>query len=67
MTTLHEYDAASDQSSLRSTVFRVLETAQEDDHPSRFVDIFLIVLIAASVLAVVLESVPSFAARSTER
>ncbi len=62
-TTLREYDAASDQSSLRSTVFRVLETAQEDDHPSRFVDIFLIILIAASVLAVVLESVPSFATR----
>ena len=46
--------------SLRRTVFRVLETAEADDKLSHFVDICLIVLIGASVLAVVLESIPAF-------
>ncbi len=45
---------------LRKTVFRFLETASDDDVGSRVVDIALIVLILASVLAVVLESIPAF-------
>ena len=44
----------------RRAVFRFLETAEENDTASRAVDICLIVLIAASVLAVVLESIPAF-------
>lgn len=42
----------------RKTVFRVLETAQDDDTASRVIDIALIVLISASVIAVILESLP---------
>ncbi|MCH9695697.1 MAG: ion transporter [Gammaproteobacteria bacterium] len=45
---------------LRSRVFRVLETAQDQDLASRCVDVFLITLISASVLAVILESVAGF-------
>ncbi len=56
-------DADSDAASLRSTVYRVLETAQDDDFTSRFVDVCLITLIALSVLAVILESIPGFEAR----
>lgn len=48
---------------LRKTVFRVLETAKDDDRFSKFVDITLIVLIFASVCAVILESVVSIEAR----
>lgn len=48
---------------LRSNVFRILETAQEKDTASRIVDIALIILIATSVLAVVFESVPAFEMR----
>lgn len=44
---------------LRRGVFRLLETADDSDTASRVVDICLIVLIAASVLAVVLESIPA--------
>ncbi|MDH3747802.1 MAG: ion transporter [Gammaproteobacteria bacterium] len=47
------------ESTLRHTVFRVLETAEDDDTASRVADISLIILIAASVIAVILESVPS--------
>lgn len=45
-------------STRRRAVFRVLETAQDDDTASRVVDIALIVLISASVIAVILESLP---------
>lgn len=55
--------ADSDAPSLRSTVFRVLETAQDDDFASRFVDVCLVMLIALSVLAVILESIPGFEAK----
>lgn len=51
------------ESTLRRSVFRFLETASEDDLASRVVDIALITLIAASVIAVILESMPSFEAR----
>ena len=50
-------------SRMRFTVFRLLETAAEDDTASRVVDIGLVALIGASVIAVVLESMPSFEAR----
>ena len=52
--------------SMRRTVFRALETAQDSDRISRFVDICLIVLISASVIAVILESMPSVDARYGE-
>ena len=45
---------------LRKTVFRFLETADDNDIASRVVDVSLIVLILASVAAVVLESIPVF-------
>jgi voltage-gated potassium channel len=44
---------------LRRHVFRALETAQGDSRLSKVVDLFLIVLIAASVIAVILESIPA--------
>jgi voltage-gated potassium channel len=44
-------------------VFRILETATDDDLSSRIVDIFLVVLISLSVLAVIFESIPSFELR----
>ena len=51
--------------SLRRTVFRILETAEDNDLASRLVDVCLVTLIAASVIAVVLESVASIEARYT--
>lgn len=48
---------------LRQCVFRALETAQGDSGISRAVDVLLIALIAGSVIAVILESMPSFEAR----
>lgn len=47
-------------------MFRMLETAQENDRMSRFVDLCLIILISASVVAVILESMPSLEARYSE-
>ena len=44
-------------------MFRLLETATDDDTASRVVDIGLVALIGASVIAVVLESMQSFEAR----
>ena len=44
----------------------MLETAQENDRMSRFVDLCLIILISASVVAVILESMPSLEARYSE-
>jgi voltage-gated potassium channel len=57
------FTASQRESTLRARVFRVLETAQDNDVSSRFVDICLIALISASVLAVILESVTGFEAR----
>jgi len=51
---------------MRRSVFRALETAQEGERLSRYVDICLIVLISASVIAVILESMPSIDARYGE-
>lgn len=51
------------EATLRNTVFRVLETAKDNDAASRIADISLIVLIAASVVAVILESVPTIESR----
>lgn len=48
---------------LRRQVFRVLETAEDGDFSSRVVDFFLIALIAASVISVILESMPGIEAR----
>ena len=48
---------------MRQTVYRILDTAKENDLASRVVDICLIALIALSVIAVVLESVPAIEAR----
>jgi len=47
----------------RQAVYRILETAKDDDFSSRVVDLGLITLIALSVVAVVLESMPSVEAR----
>ena len=63
VTTTGGYHVDSRQSTLRRTVFRVLETANKGDATSKIVDIFLISLITASVIAVVLESIPAFEAR----
>ena len=52
--------------SLRQHIFRMLETAGENDRPSRFVDLCLIALISASVIAVILESMPSLERRYGE-
>lgn len=56
-------DAARAPSSMRLTIFRMLETAKDDDLLSRVVDMSLIALIALSVIAVVIESMPSMEAR----
>jgi len=50
---------------LRQSVFRALETAEGNSGFSRVVDMFLIALIAASVAAVVLESIPAIEAKYT--
>ncbi len=48
------------ETTLRAVVFRLLETAKDSsDRASRLVDIVLIFLIATSVFAVILESMPS--------
>ena len=57
-----ERDASRDVS-MRQFVFRVLETAKDNDRTSRAVDLALITLIAASVIAIILESVPSIESR----
>lgn len=51
---------------LRRRVHHLLETANEEEGFSKAVDIFLIALIAGSVLAVILESLPSVEARYAE-
>lgn len=48
---------------LRQYVYRTLEAAEGDSWLSRAVDMFLIALIAASVIAVILESIPAFETR----
>jgi voltage-gated potassium channel len=57
VTTESSFDAGA--ATLRRRVFKALETAQDGDLTSRIVDIFLITLIATSVIAVILESIPS--------
>lgn len=52
--------------SVRRSVFRALETAKDGDRVSRIVDVCLIALIATSVIAVILESMPSMEARFGE-
>ena len=53
-----------DQSpTLRRSVFHALEIANDEVGISKFVDFFLIALITASVVAVILESIPSFDAK----
>jgi voltage-gated potassium channel len=44
---------------LRRTLFRLLEAAEEHDTASRMVDLFLVTMITLSVIAVVLESMAS--------
>jgi voltage-gated potassium channel len=48
---------------LRRAVHRYLESASENDTASRIVDVCLVALIATSVAAVILESIPAFEAR----
>ena len=48
---------------LRQNVFHALEIAQDDGAISRVVDYFLIALISGSVIAVILESIPSLEAK----
>ncbi|MGB5624420.1 MAG: ion transporter [Woeseiaceae bacterium] len=55
--------ASDPPTTLRQNVFRALETAQGDSGISRAVDVFLVALIAGSVIAVILESMPSMEAR----
>ncbi|MGI9237314.1 MAG: ion transporter [Woeseiaceae bacterium] len=47
----------------RRYIFRALETSQGESGFSRAVDVFLITLIGASVVAVILESIPAFEAK----
>ena len=47
------------KASLRQQTFRILEMARADDVVSRIVDVCLIAIIALSVIAVVLESIPA--------
>lgn len=56
----------SGAATLRRRVFKALETAQDGDLTSRIVDIFLITLIAASVISVILESMPGIESRYGE-
>lgn len=48
---------------LRQSVYRALDTAQGESGISLAVDVFLIALIAGSVMAVILESIPTFEAQ----
>lgn len=57
------FHGSANTTTLRYTVFRVLETAQDNDRASRTVDACLIALISLSVVAVIMESVASFEAR----
>lgn len=62
-TTTTEFHASADAKTLRHAVFRALAAAQDNDRVSRIVDICLIALIFLSVVAVILESVPSIETR----
>ncbi len=63
ISTVTDAPAARPARTLRGSVYRVLETAEDNDRLSRGVDIFLIALISASVAAVILESMPAFEQR----
>ncbi len=54
---------ARDKASFRQTVYRVLETYQPGDVLSRTVDVVIILLICASVTAVILESIEAIEIR----
>ena len=58
--TTAEKQARRPVTGMRPNLFRLLEAAEEDDVASKVVDFCLVALIAASVLAVILESIPSF-------
>jgi voltage-gated potassium channel len=62
-TTTTGFHDSADATTFRRTVFRVLETAQDNDGASRIIDICLIALISLSVVAVILESVASIEVR----
>ena len=61
--TTAEKQARGAATGIRPKLFRLLEAAEDEDVASRVVDICLVALIAASVLAVILESIPSFEQR----
>lgn len=48
---------------MRKRIYRILEIAQPDDRISRWVDVFIITLIALNVLAIIIESVDEVRAR----
>ena len=56
-------DSRRPATGVRPWIYRLLEAAQDDDVASRIVDIGLIALIAASVVAVILESIPAIEER----
>lgn len=55
--------ANDERTGARRAVYRVLETASEGDRLSRSIDVLLVGLIIASVVAVILESIPALAER----
>ncbi|MDJ0941732.1 MAG: ion transporter [Woeseiaceae bacterium] len=65
--TLTDVDPERAHETLRQAVFRMLETATDNDRVSKLVDICLITLIATSVIAVVLESVPALESRFADQ
>lgn len=48
--------------SIKRRVWELVETAEGDDLPSRLIDVFVVTLIVASVLVVILDSVPGLLA-----
>ncbi len=54
------------RTSLRAAVYRVLETANNGDALSKFVDMLLVALIVASVVAVILESMADVSVKYAE-
>ena len=63
LSTAPKTDRPESANGVRGTVFRLLEAAGDDDLASRIVDLCLVALIGASVIAVILESIPAFEAR----
>lgn len=48
---------------MRRRIYEILEIARPDDRASRYVDVFIVLLISLNILALVLESVSEFHAR----